>query len=1403
MRLKLIVLVIFFPLFSSLVGASQTHSNEPKSSAQANGFDQNPLLPKWSHPLAEIPVTTRTDPVVIRLAETQIQLGESSDVLVNRVIQVNDRSALARIGQYGIDYYPIYQKLHLHRIAIIRGDKVLDRSASVNIRNLQRESNLESGMYGGATTVQLLLDDVRIGDSLWITYSQEGDNPVFGNSWASNFGWDSTDPIELRRITLLHPVKRPLYWKQLGDYLKTEIKPVVDEKNGIERLRFEERGIDAVEMEQSIPSNYSPTRFLEFSEHKNWHQVALWADGLFPKGKAGPELSALIGQFKKEPTATERVSAALQWVQNEIRYFSVSIGENSHRPQPPDTVIKRRYGDCKDKTYLLVTILSQMGIEARPVLLSAQSPEYPLKVQAAPIWFDHVIVQLKIDNHIYYVDPTRTGENSPLDKLPSAMPGAAGLVVDSSTQQLTILPVDTDIGPMYEHVENINITDFSGDAELELHKLYRGAYAEWAREHYKSISASEVRKEMLSIYEKKYPGVSLTDSPVTHDNPLKNRYEIIGRYKLPNPVVHKNARFTIAYDSQILNGALRIPDNIGRNFPLSLGRSKYVARYQLNVDWPERVRAIDTPSFTVVDNDFFRLDEDYTNRGNRLSYLMNFVVKTDVVEAKDVPELHAQAKLLEPYENSGFSINESALTDVDYKTFSFRNYDAKRNTTNLMSRFAELKDSKKAKEYTDSDKCLVVIDALRLVDYLTTEDVRKTLTEMESKISGKIDGKDEVCISQYLFSQGRYKEGIEHFGLAGTIADDSMLVQQLAWARFYEGDAEAALVEMQRFLNARLKKSNNATNYFDLANEIALYQRIGKPLPESTMRFAVDFPEGPWPRPILAMQTGMMSNSDLIKIADALPKDTREIALSEAWFYIGQKHLSTKDNVAAEAAFRWLNTGGIRSLDIYFPAKNEYKRLQISDADCTTGMSAFDVNNYPMAIAAWQRGAEAGRACSQLEIGLANYYGEGVSKDFDKAFKWLGLSAQQNNPRAISMLGQMYKYGEGVAQDSKKSFEYYSLAAGMGNPYAQLNLGDFYDSGNIVERDYSKSFNLYSSAAEQGVAKAQLNLSYYFQNGTGVQRDAHLAFFWGSRAVVQSYIPAILNLGYMYEKGIGIAKNNEIALQYYRVAADNGDRIAQRNLGLMYDNARGVKKNSQEAVVWYRKSAEQGFALAQFNLGYAYDVGRGVSINKSEAQKWYLKAAEQGNTDALFSLGYNYQFGDGVKQDYIEAMKWFRKGVDSNSDKSMNSIGIMYAKGQGVPIDLVEAIKWHEKAAKLGNLEAINTLGVYYRDGVGVQQDENKAMKYFMRAANLSNPDAQSNLAQVYFEGQGVAKDNFQAYKWWVISASIAEVNDYSYRASREGIAKVSKLLTSEQIEAAEKEVIEWSRSSPSNDGSK
>jgi len=55
--------------------------------------------------------------------------------------------------------------------------------------------------------------------------------------------------------------------------------------------------------------------------------------------------------------------------------------------------------------------------------------------------------------------------------------------------------------------------------------------------------------------------------------------------------------------------------------------------------------------------------------------------------------------------------------------------------------------------------------------------------------------------------------------------------------------------------------------------------------------------------------------------------------------------------------------------------------------------------------------------------------GQGVKKDYQKAFYWYKKAAEQGNPTSQANLGVMYAKGTGTKQDMVQSYAWYAVAA--------------------------------------------------------------------------------------------------------------------------------------------------------------------------------------------------------------------------------------------------------------------------------------------------------------------------------------------------------------------------------------
>lgn len=91
---------------------------------------------------------------------------------------------------------------------------------------------------------------------------------------------------------------------------------------------------------------------------------------------------------------------------------------------------------------------------------------------------------------------------------------------------------------------------------------------------------------------------------------------------------------------------------------------------------------------------------------------------------------------------------------------------------------------------------------------------------------------------------------------------------------------------------------------------------------------------------------------------------------------------------------------------------------------------AFDRANYATALKVWLPPAEAGDPKAQTIVGEIFEKGLGVAPDYATARAWYQRAAEKGYAPAAINLGQLYEQGLGVPKDQRQAFNWYRRAAG-------------------------------------------------------------------------------------------------------------------------------------------------------------------------------------------------------------------------------------------------------------------------------------------------------------------------------------------------------------------------------------
>jgi TPR repeat protein len=429
-----------------------------------------------------------------------------------------------------------------------------------------------------------------------------------------------------------------------------------------------------------------------------------------------------------------------------------------------------------------------------------------------------------------------------------------------------------------------------------------------------------------------------------------------------------------------------------------------------------------------------------------------------------------------------------------------------------------------------------------------------------------------------------------------------------------------------------------------------------------------------------------------------------------------------------------------------------------------------------------------------------------AKKNIPEALKILRADAENGEVKdqyaLRMMLGAMYEFGQGVSHDDNKAFKWYMLAAEQGNADAKAAIY------NLAKKNIPEALKILRADAENGEVKDQyalrMMLGAMYEFGQGVRQGYKEAVIWYQLAAEQGdavATAAIYNLA---------KKSSPDALKMLINYAENGDQYAQSTLSMMYQLGLGVPQDNHEAVKWYgfaaerefikaknniiqfknvnipqalkalTNGAENGDAKAQLNLGMVLQFGLNMPKDEKEAAKWYLLAAEQGDSEARSIMGLMYANGQGVAQDDREAMQWYR--LVAEKIIAQEKARIYELAKQNVP----HALKILTDDAENGIAEAQNYLGTMYANGQGVFQDHKESAKWYRFAAEQGDFKAQYHLGVMHANGLGVPYDFVLAHMWYDLSALQGHGNA-TYQ-----ITSLEKRMSPQQIEQAQEMVRDW-----------
>nr|WP_031340376.1 DUF3857 domain-containing protein [Xanthomonas maliensis] len=511
---------------------------------------------------------------------------------------VQREKSLDDAGQIAIDYQPQYQQLVLNSLEVWRDGKRLDLSRTAHYARLRRESGLEDGLIDGAATLSITLPDLRVGDRVDYGVTITGSNPVFGQGYYDVFDARYGVPLGERRVRVRYPATLPLRWRVGAPGFSKRVQ----REGEVTVLDISAKALPGVHSEDDTPRGVDPYGVIELSTASSWRQVANWAVGLYPRTFSDRKVADRIAETLqlRSGDPEQALLRAVAFVQGEIRYVGLDMGENSHAPHAPEVTLRNRYGDCKDKATLLIALLDLAGIRAEPVLVDSDDGQSLDMRVPSPMAFDHVVVRAHLPQGEVWVDATRDREQGALaQRVPLSF--KRGLPVLPDQPGLVEVPAPMPLEPQIEVNEEVSISlrKLQRVATFSVVTDYRQGRGERIASSFEDDGAEAVGEHYLKYMQQYYTALTQVRAPTLDDSdPLRLRTE--EHYRLEWP---KSEGDEVGFPLFQLSDWMDELPTAPRRLPLALGGPR-LARQTVRVQTDPQVWV--APQRTVVANPWFR-----------------------------------------------------------------------------------------------------------------------------------------------------------------------------------------------------------------------------------------------------------------------------------------------------------------------------------------------------------------------------------------------------------------------------------------------------------------------------------------------------------------------------------------------------------------------------------------------------------------------------------------------------------------------------------------------------------------------------------------------------------------------------------------------------------------------------
>ncbi len=402
-------------------------------------------------------------------------------------------------------------------------------------------------------------------------------------------------------------------------------------------LEYRSRNVPPLVAEPFMPPMLDLLDQVVLSSIPDWDTIAGWDTNLLVDAfRSTPEIKQLaLDLTRTAKTKKDKLDAIVRFVMREIRYqqdYENNIA--GVKPHAAPVVIQRAYGDCKDKSVILMTLAKEVGIQTRFALLRTTGLGDFIKELPA-LQFNHAIVYVPAQDGIdepMFVDATPDTLDIKTLRLDSQNTWA--LVIDPESKEWSFIRVPrTSAYLQYTIRKTKMVPKVDGMSHIEVTFTFQGPAAATVRTILRNPDGAKVFTSNLA--NSLFPGSRVDDVLFTGEDDIVRPVTMMMAVS-SDGLTRKQGKSVVV--------ELPTPDTISkfislpeRKLPLQTSLFLSLSETEDEIRIPEGYKVGFIPDGLKIDNQFFTFERLVTQNKKSISLKMRYVEKRSRITAGEYP----------------------------------------------------------------------------------------------------------------------------------------------------------------------------------------------------------------------------------------------------------------------------------------------------------------------------------------------------------------------------------------------------------------------------------------------------------------------------------------------------------------------------------------------------------------------------------------------------------------------------------------------------------------------------------------------------------------------------------------------------------------------------------------------